>query len=379
MMGVHTCDVLVIGGGMAGVSIGFELAADRRILVADMERTLAYHTTGRSAAMFLETYGSPAIRALTTASRSYLESPFDEGRLLTPMAMLYIARPGRGHAVTELYRDVHPLAPGVVLLDADEAVALQPLLRPGSVELALIEPDAMEIDVHGLHQGFVHRLRARGAATVTGARVSSAARAGGTWTVTMTDGRTVQAAVVVNAAGAWADQVAERFGAVPVGLQPLRRSAFMTDAPPGTGAPMIADVDDAFYLKPDAGKLLCSPADETRQEPGDARPDELEIARAIEVINEVTTLDVRHIRSPWAGLRNFVADRNPVVGFDPAVEGFFWFAAQGGYGIQTAPALARTGAALLRGEGLPGDLAERGLSAADLSPARVMTSRGQRT
>lgn len=379
MSDVDTCDVLVIGGGMAGVSIGYELAADGRVLVADMERTLAYHTTGRSAAMFLETYGSPAIRALTTASRGYLENPPDEQPLLSPLAMLYIGRPGCGHAITELYRDVRALTPDVLLLDADEAVALQPLLRPDTVEVALIEPDAMEIDVHAVHQGFVHGLRARGASTVVGARVASASRSpGGVWTVTMADGRTVQAEVVVNAAGAWADQVADRFGAAPVGLRALRRSAFMVDAPPATGAPMIADVDDAFYLKPDAGKWLCSPADETPQEPGDARPDKLEIARAIDVINEITTLAVRHVRSSWAGLRNFVADRNPVVGFDPAIEGFFWFAAQGGYGIQTAPALARTGAALLRREPVPGDVLDRGLNSADISPGRSMSSENSR-
>jgi D-arginine dehydrogenase len=372
---VDACDVLVIGGGMAGASIGFELAGDQRVLVADMEHTLAYHTTGRSAAMFLETYGSPAIRALTIASRDYLEHPPDEGRLLSPLAMLYIARPGNGPAVADLYREVSTLTPDVALVDGDEATALQPILRPGSVELALLEQAAMEIDVHALHQGYVRGLRARGASTVIDAAVARASRSGGVWTVTMTDGRTVAAEVVVNAAGAWADQVAALFGATPVGLRALRRSAFMVDAPTGTTGPMICDIDDAFYLKPDAGKLLCSPADETPQEPGDARPDELEIARAIDVINEVTTLDVRHVRSPWAGLRNFVADRNPVVGFDPAVDGFFWFAAQGGYGIQTAPALSRTGAALLRGEPLPHDVAERGLTPTELSPARSMANR----
>lgn len=370
-MDIEICDVLVVGGGMAGVSIGFELAADRRVLVADMERTLSYHTTGRSAAMFLESYGSPAIRALTTASRGYLESASEGRRLLTSLPTLNIGRAGRGQAVIELYRKVRPLVPDVALLDAEEAVALQPLLRPDSIELALIEPGAMQIDVHALHQGYVQGLRARKGATVAGAAVCAASRARGAWTVTMTDGRTVQAEVVVDAAGAWADLVAQRFAAATVGLRALRRSVFIVDAPPGAGAPGVADVDEAFYVKPESGRFLCSPADETPQQPGDPRPDELEIARAIEAINEVTTLNVRHVRSSWAGLRNFVADRNPVVGFDPTVEGFFWFAAQGGYGIQTAPALARTGAALLRGEPLPADIAERGLTTAELSPDRL--------
>jgi D-arginine dehydrogenase len=368
---VDSYDVIVVGGGIAGISIGFELAADRRVLVVDAEATLAYHTTGRSAAMFLETYGGPAIRALTTASRAYFENPPDEP-LLTPLAMLYIARPGRGPAITSLYRDVRTLVSDVVLLDAEEAEALQPLLRPERVELALLDEGAMEIDVHALNQVYVRGLRARGGRTATSAGIVSAERAGEAWTVTTSDGQSLIAPVVVDAAGAWADRVAEAFDAAPVGVRPLRRTAFTVDAPPGVHAPMLADIDDAFYLKPDAGRLLCSPADETPQDPCDARPDEVEIARALDVINEVTTLDVRHVRSSWAGLRTFVADRNPVVGFDAAVDGFFWFAAQGGYGIQIAPALARTGAALLRSEPVPSDVASRGLSAGDIAPGRLL-------
>ncbi|HKC29451.1 MAG TPA: FAD-dependent oxidoreductase [Jatrophihabitans sp.] len=363
---MQSYDVIVIGGGMAGVSIAAELAADRRILLVDMEATLAYHTTGRSAAMFLESYGGPAIRALTTASRTYLVR---EG-MLTPLPMLHTARVGRGAAIEQLYRDVRVLVPEVELLDAEQVVARQPLLRPGATELALLEPGAMEIDVHALHQAYLRSLRAKGGEVATSARVRAAHRRDGLWHVTLSDDREVRSGHVVDAAGAWADAVARVFDAAPVGLRALRRTAFMVDAPRGFGAPMIADIDDAFYVKPDAGRLLCSPADETPQEPTDARPDEVEIARAIDVINEVTTLNVRHVRASWAGLRNFVADRTPVVGADPAVEGFFWYAAQGGYGIQTAPALARTGAALLRAEPVPTDVAERGLIAAQLAPDR---------
>jgi D-arginine dehydrogenase len=367
---VDVFDAIVIGGGMAGVSIAHELVADRRVLVLDMEATLAYHTTGRSAAMFLESYGGPTIRALTTASRAYLADPPDGSRLLSPLAMLHIGRVGRGAAIEELYAAVRPLVPSVELLEPSSAAAVQPLLRPECIDLALLEPDAMEIDVHALHQGFVHGLRARGGTIAIGARLAAARRDRSAWTLSTSDDRVVSAPVVVDAAGAWADDVADLFGARRVGLRALRRTAFIVDAPPGLAPPMIADIDDAFYIKPDAGRLLCSPADETPQEPGDARPDTLEIARAIEVINDVTTLDVRHVRSTWAGLRSFVTDRSPVVGFDPSVEGFFWFAAQGGYGIQTAPALARTGAALVRREPVPSDVAERGLAAAAISPDR---------
>jgi D-arginine dehydrogenase len=359
---VDLYDVIVVGGGMAGVSIGYELAADRRVLVLDMEATLAFHTTGRSAAMFLESYGGPAIRALTTASRVFLE----DGEFLSPLPLLHIGLPGRGSAIRQLYEDVHVLVPDAALLSPAEAAAMQPLLRPDAIELAFFEPGAMEIDVHALHQFYARGLRSRGGAVSVSARVSSAVRRNGMWTVA----DRWQAPVLIDAAGAWADEVARSLGASPVGLRALRRTAFIVDAPPGAGKPMIADIDDAFYLKPDAGRWLCSPADETPQPPGDAKPDELEIARALDAINDVTTLGARHVRASWAGLRTFVADRAPVVGYDPSVEGLFWFAGQGGYGIQMAPALARTGAALLRGEPVPADVTDRGLVASALTPSR---------
>jgi D-arginine dehydrogenase len=360
-------DAIVIGGGMAGVSIGAELATDRRVLVLDMEATLAFHTTGRSAAMYLESYGGPVVRALTTASRTFLV----RHEVLRPLPMLHLGLTGRGAAIEALFAAVRPLVPDVELLDPAAAVRRQPLLRPEAIELALLEPGAMEIDVHLLHQHFVHALRARGGVVAPSADVVTATRRNGNWTLRDRTGRQWQAPVVVNAGGAWADQIAPLFGAAPVGLRPLRRTAFTIDAPVGASAPMIADIDDSFYVKPDAGRLLCSPADETLLAPCDARPDETEIARALDAINTVTTLEVRHVRSSWAGLRTFTADRTPVAGPDPAVEGFFWFAGQGGYGIQTAPALARTAAELLRDQPIPDDVVAVGLRAGDLSPVRL--------
>jgi D-arginine dehydrogenase len=372
---VDSFDVIVIGGGIAGVSIGYELATDRRVGLLEMEETLAFHTTGRSAAMFLESYGGPAIRALTTASRSFLANPPRDvqGALLTSLAMLHIAPAGRGAAIRDLHRQVSVLVPEVELVGPDDVIGLQPLLRPGYVELALLEPGAMEIDVHALHQGFLRGLRRSKGEIAVSSAVHAAQRSGGSWIIADVRGRTWRAPVVVNAAGAWADRVARLFGARPVGLRALRRTAFTIDAPAEFDmgrTPMIADIDDTFYVKPDSHRFLCSPADETPQEPGDARPDELEIARALDAIGEATTLDACHVRSSWAGLRSFVADRTPVVGYDRSVDGFFWFAAQGGYGIQTAPALARTGAALLRGQPVPDDVARRGLAAAQLAPDR---------
>ncbi len=354
------------------MSAACELAATRTVTVLDMEATLAYHTTGRSAAMFLETYGGPAIRALTVASRDYFEHPPD-APLLSPMPRLCIAGPGRAVAVHELYEATSALITGVELLTSGDVVGIAPLLRGDRIEAAMLEPDAMEIDVHALHQGYVHGLRSRGATITTSSRIVAAQAHEGGWSVRDAAGTEWWAPVVVNAAGAWADAVAELFGARPVGLRPLRRTAFMVDAPPGTGGPLVDDIDEGYYFKPDAGRLLCSPADESPQPPLDARPDEVEIARAIEAINEVTTLDIRHVRSAWAGLRTFAADRTPVVGHDPAVDGLFWCAGQGGYGIQTAPALARTAAALVAGDPLPPDVAAHGVTPATLAADRFET------
>jgi D-arginine dehydrogenase len=352
---------------MAGASIGYELAADRRVLLLETEPTLAYHTTGRSAAMFLESYGGLVVRALTVASRSYLEGL----GVLSPLPMLHVGRVGRGAAILKQHEAVRDLVPSVQLLDGVQAERVQPLLRPGSVELALLEPAAEEIDVHALHQHYVRELRRRGGRILTSSGVTWAEFHSGMWQVRAGGDETWTAPTVVNAAGAWGDAVAAVFGVRPVGLRALRRTAFMVDAPPDAHAPMVSDIDDTFYVKPERGRVLCSPADETPQQPGDARPDEIEIARAVDVINEVTTLDVRHVRSSWAGLRTFVADRSPIVGYDDARAGFFWFAAQGGYGIQLAPALARTGAELLRGRPIPADIAALGLSAAAIAPARI--------
>ncbi|MFN2562928.1 MAG: NAD(P)/FAD-dependent oxidoreductase [Jatrophihabitans sp.] len=360
-------DVIVVGGGMAGASIASELTADRRVLLVDMEPTLAYHTTGRSAAMFLESYGGPVIRALTTSSRAFLLRL----EVLRPLPMLHLGLAGRGSAIEDLFAAVHPLVPDVEVLEPAAAVQLQPLLRPAAFELALHEPGAMEIDVHALHQHFVRKVRASGGVIEVSAGVTGATRAAGEWTLTDRTGRQWRAPVVVDAAGAWADEVAGAFGVPVIGLRPLRRTAFMVDAPAGAAAPMIADIDNSFYFKPDAGRLLCSPSDETPQAPGDARADDVQIARAIEVINTVTTLDVRHVRASWAGLRTFTPDRTPAVGYDPAVDGFFWFAGQGGYGIQIAPALARAAADLLRGRPLPDDIRAFGLDVAHLAPERL--------
>jgi len=368
-------DALIIGGGMAGVSLGYELSADRSVGLLEMETTLAFHTTGRSAATFLESYGGPEVRALTTSSRTFLENPPDvfESKPLKPLPLLFVAPEGRGDLLRQLQADVSSLVPDVRLVGADEARGLNPVLAPGYVELAMLEPRAMEIDVHAVHQGYLRGMRRRKGEIYTSAKVAGASYRDGVWTLTDAHGERFQAPVVVNAAGAWADKVAALAGVSPVGIMPLRRTIFTLEAPEGLETsllPLTGDIDGTWYIKPEGRQFLCSPADEVLQPPSDAKPDEIQIARALDAINTATTLNSRHVRSAWAGLRNFVPDRVPVVGFDPLAESFFWFAGQGGYGIQTAPAMARAGAALIRGDEFPEDIRQRGLTACGLARDR---------
>jgi D-arginine dehydrogenase len=247
-----------------------------------------------------------------------------------------------------------------------------PLLRAEYLAEAALDPDAMDIDVDALQQGFLRGARAAGATLITHTRVSHLERRGGVWCIEVSDG-VISAPVLINAAGAWADEVAVACGARALGLQPLRRTALLIDPPAGVDIrdwPAVIDADEQFYFKPDAGKLLLSPADETPDVPRDVYPDDLDVAIAVDRVQAALDIDVHRVSHSWAGLRTFSPDRVPVVGFDPNVAGLFWCAGQGGYGIQTAPALSRTAAALAKNEGLPADIAAEGLAALDLSPGR---------
>lgn len=374
-MSKTTADVIVIGGGIAGVSIAYELSNTVRVTVLDMEPTLAYHTTGRSAALFLETYGGVQIRALTTGSRDFFEHPPElfPSTLVSPRPLLQFAGTGRGHVVESLYESVAPFVGDVELVDGAQCCELFPLLRPNMVECGLYESRAMSLDVAALHQGYVKGARANGGNFIREAKVTNIRRGAGDWIVTTADGEGHQAAILVNAAGAWADAIATRANVTPVGLSALRRTIFMVASPMNersSGLPSCSDVDEAFYVNPEGSQFLCSPADETPWPPSDAKPDELEIARAIEAINASTTMGIRSVRSAWAGLRTFAPDRGFVLGMDPEADGFFWLAGQGGYGIQTAPATARLAAALVLDQSPPTDLVARGLNADELLPRR---------
>jgi D-arginine dehydrogenase len=371
----ETCDVIVIGAGMAGAAAAAHLAAERRVVVLERETQPGYHSTGRSAALFTETYGNRAIRTLTGASRGFYENwadGFTEHPILTPRGALMFAMPGQEAALDAAWDDLSSLDPRVRRLDTAEARVMVPLLRPDQVIGAVLEPDAMDIDVHELHQGYLRLLRRRSGHVVTDAEVRALSHTGGAWNVTTMAGD-FTAPIVVNAAGAWADVVAGLAGLPPIGLVPKRRTA-LTIAPPhdiDTSAwPMTLDVGESFYFKPDAGRLLVSPADETPMAPCDVQPDELDVAIAIDRLMRATTIEVTRVERKWAGLRSFVADKTTVCGFDPLAEGFFWLAGQGGYGIQTAEGMARCAVSLIYSKALPPAIIAKGVEAATLSPAR---------
>lgn len=373
-------DVVVVGAGMAGAAAGWQLAqAGQRVLVLERESQPGYHTTGRSAALFEEHYGPAQVQALTRASRAFYDTPpagFADAPILSPRGVLYIATAAQRALLDAAYAEALRHAPAARRLDAAALRALVPVLQDGIVD-GFLDEGARDIDVHGLHQGFLRGLRQAGGALWCSAEVTALARAAGLWTVTLADGRSVQASVVVNAAGAWADVLGGLAGAAPIGLTPRRRSAFTFGVPEGVDAthwPAVISADESFYIKPDAGQLLGSPANADATTPHDVQPEELDVATGIWRIEEATTLQIRRPSHTWAGLRSFVADGELVVGWDASptpLPGFFWLAAQGGYGIQSAAGYSLLARNLILGEAVDATLRAQGVDAAVLSPARV--------
>lgn len=373
-------DIVVIGAGIAGASVASELARTHRVALLEREEHPGYHATGRSAALFSESYGNAAVRALSRASRDFFfatPAGFSEHALVRPRGALHIARQDQLASLEEFATN-SDLAGSTRRLSRDAALCLCPVLRPESVAAAILEADAADVDVDALHQGYLRRFRAAGGMLANDADVTRLIRRGGAWQVE-TRGTALTAPVVIDAAGAWADTVAARAGAQPLGIQPCRRTAILAELPDGIAVerwPMVIDIDETFYMKPDAGLLLISPADETPVEPCDVQAEEIDVAVGIDRVERATTFQVRRIRKRWAGLRSFAPDRSPVIGFDPAAVGFFWLAGQGGYGIQTAPAAARLAAALVRGEAPDADLAR--IYDSQLSPARFKIAAARR-
>lgn len=373
-------DTLIIGAGIAGASLGYRLAGRQKVLLLEREAQPGYHSTGRSAAMFMEAYGTPQIQALTRASRAFYEAPppgFCEHPLLEPRGCLYVASLEQRALLEQAHAQNLANGTEVSLLDRDAALALVPSLRGENLAGAVLEAGAMDLDVHALHQGFLRGYRAAGGELRCNAELIQAWYLDDLWQVELGDGSRVQARRLVNAAGAWADRVAEQCGVARIGLQPCRRSAFTFPGPADQDFahwPAVIGVDESFYFKPDAGQLLGSPANADPVEPQDAAPEELDVALGIYNIEAMTTLAIRRPSHTWAGLRSFVADGDLVIGFDVHAPAFFWLAAQGGYGIQSAAGASRLAADLLLGQPLCPGLVSQGVVPERLSPARFQQS-----
>jgi D-arginine dehydrogenase len=373
-------DVVVIGGGIAGVSAAYELSASARVLLLERESQLAYHSTGRSAAILTENYGNESIRLLTIASREFLAQPpacFGDVPLMHPRGILWLAREDQRASLARALELGQRFVPSIHRVDAATARNLCSSLRDSYVDAAMFEPEAMDLDVHAIHQGFLKGFRQRGGTVVSDAEVRGLRRDGAVWKVATSAGDW-HCDVVINAAGAWADRVAARAGARSVGLVPKQRTGMLLDLGEPTrfgNWPCVVDVDETFYFKPESGRIMGSPADAAPVEPCDAQADELDIAHAEDRIERATTMQIRRVSHRWAGLRSFVPDGSPVVGPDPDLPGFFWLAGQGGYGVMTSPALARVTCGLVIHGALPPDLVRSGLTGPALAVDRLRASK----
>ncbi len=372
-MDTHDFDVAVIGAGMAGSTVAAAIASDRRVALIEAEDVAGYHSTGRSAAIWILNYGPPDIRVLTGLSRRFFEHPpagFTEVPLMSRRPVVFLA-PADQHAALNAM-----LNEGLGLREASiaEIRALVPALRPNYAVAAAIEDDAFDMDVAMLHQGFLRQLRARGGTLSLRSRAGRIERRNARWEVATSSGAVFRAPVLVNAAGAWGDTVAGIADVAPLGLQPCRRTGVIIDPAPWhvTDWPLLNDVAHGWYTRPEARtRLMVSPADETPVDAQDIQPDELDIAIAIDRMQQALDIKVQRVERSWAGLRTFTPDRSLAFGWDKAAEGFFWCVGQGGYGIQTSPAAGKLVADIIAGR----DPGEAGIILPAIDPARFATPR----
>lgn len=366
-------DIAIVGAGMAGAALAYHLAGRRSVVLIEREEQPGYHATGRSAAIFIPTYGNRHVRLLTRASTSFLAQPptgFAQAALLSPRGYLRLCLPGEEAALRAHHADVAREAPEACLRSADFAAGAVPILRANRIGLAMHVADAQEIDVAALHSGFLRGHARAGGELMLNAEVLALSRDKTCWRAETRTGA-ITATTLVNAAGAWGDVLASMAGVAPLGLSVLRRSAALLPGPSGHDAktwPMVTDLNETYYFKPDAGKLLVSPAEEIPSEPMDAWVDDLDLAEGLQRFSDATTMEVTRVDRSWAGLRTFARDRSPVIGFDPAAPDFFWSVGQGGYGIQTAPAWGELAANLLCGAST--DKVIEGLDIDALNPNR---------
>jgi len=372
-MGAPHFDVAVVGGGIAGVAAAAGASRSSSVVLLEQEAELALHTTSRSAAVYTENEGGPTFHRLSTASRPFWDDPPADGPLITPLGVLKVGDDALRDDFAAEVMAASKVTPSIRLVEGTDLQEICPSLNLDAVTIGMYEPTGGAIDVMGTHQLFLRTARSRGAKVWRSARVNGATRSGERWTIE-TDNGEARATTIVNAAGAWGDVVAERCGVQPVGLQPMRRTAFTTtirDDPSGWPLVYSAIPELQCYFKPEAGRqLLGSLADEQLSEPCDARAEEIDVALAIDRINTISSVGVRSVNTTWAGLRTFAPDRNPVFGWDDEVEGFLWLVGQGGCGIVTSPIASDIVDCLLRHAPLPTGVRELGLTAADLAPRR---------
>lgn len=372
-----SADIIIIGGGIAGMSAAYFLAQKgKKVIVLEREDQPGYHSTGRSAALYSETYGPKIIRKMSTASRSFFLTPpegFTDHPILTPRGMMIAGMPGEENELQELLTEGRANGADVQALSPAQIGELIPIIDTTQFIGGALEPAAMDIDVHALHWGFIRHFKQMNGEIITRADVAKIDKTDENWVIITSRNDQFSAPVIVNAAGAWVDEIAKAANVTPLGITPKRRTAVMVDLPAGINAEkwhMTATIDEGLYFKPDAGRLLVSPADATPTTPQDVQPEELDVAIAIDRLMTVTSIKVGRPGESWAGLRSFFADGDPVSGFDPAQNGFYWLAGQGGYGIQTAPAMGEFAACMICGEDIPAGMKKLGITQEALSPTR---------
>jgi D-arginine dehydrogenase len=367
-------DITIIGGGMAGVSAAYFLSQGAAVVLLEREEALGLHSSGRSSEQFTVGIGADTMRRLAQASRSFLETPpagFAPLPLLAPRGCLTVGRADQQASLQRLHDRLTGVGAQARYVDRAEALQLFPTLRADKFDSGVFEPGAMDIDVNTLLQSYLRGAKANGAKVLTNATVNTIERKSGKWLVTTPAGD-ISSSMVLNAAGAWVDEITQLAGLAPIGLTPHRRTAF-TFLPTGVDAsrwPHVSNVDYHWYVGPRGDSLVGSLADAVPVPPGDVYPDDLDVAQGIENIEQDTTFEIGRPLSKWAGLRNFVADKNPVCGTRPNANGFYWLAGQGGCGILTSPALGQAAAALMLGRELPDAQRALGITPDDLAPNR---------
>jgi D-arginine dehydrogenase len=374
-------DFLIIGGGIAGLSAAARLVRHGTVTLLEGEEALGYHSSGRSVSFSHYGIGNSVVRGMTAWSRPFFERPpegLSDSPISRPMETLYLATEEQIPALQALYAEMARFTDRVEWIDSARMAELCPVLRtgPGEAERGLLDPTGLKLDANALLQGFARAVRSAGGEVLTGRRVATIEPG---WTVRTEAGESFSAPILIDAAGAWADRVATLAGVRPLGLQPKRRTIIVVDPPAGMDAshwPFVHTGAGDFYMLPEAGQLLVSPVDEVEDEPGDAAPEDYDVALAAWQLERYTTLSVTRIAHRWAGLRSFVADRTPTAGFDPDAPGFFWLVGQGGYGLQTCPAMAAIVEALATGSAWPDGLAERAVLPEAVRPERLRRPAG---